>query len=68
MLQATDSFRSPSAGDSSHNSILTTITQGIDSGPQASFEASLSDFDVGALFLNVRPAREIDLKQLSEGK
>jgi hypothetical protein len=61
-------FRLPSAGDSSYNSIFTTGTQGIDSSSQTGLEASLSDFDVRTLLVDVCPARGVDLslKQLCE--
>jgi hypothetical protein len=61
-------FCLPSAGDSSHNGIFTTVTQGTDSSSQTGFEASFSDLDVRTLLVDVRPARGVNLKQLSEGK
>jgi hypothetical protein len=61
-------FALPSAGNSSHNRILTTITQGINSSPEASFEAPLSDFDIRTLFVDVRLTRRVYLEELSEGK
>jgi hypothetical protein len=49
-------FGLPSTGDSAHNGIFTTGTQGIDSSSQTGLKASLSDFDVLTLSVDVCPA------------